>query len=118
MHMLGLKSSDRMYNSLPLYHTAGGVVGTGAALVDGIPSVLRAKFSASNFWADCIKYECTVRDFWKLSVKYISHKKYRFQPNLCIFCQMVWGIWGPVLMYCLIFLSSTFWSMKSPSAYK
>lgn len=60
VHMLGLDSSDVMYNTLPLYHTAGGVVGTGAALVDGIPSVLRAKFSASNYWTDCIKYNCTV----------------------------------------------------------
>uniref|UniRef100_A0A1L8D6D8 Very long-chain fatty acid transport protein n=1 Tax=Plutella xylostella TaxID=51655 RepID=A0A1L8D6D8_PLUXY len=63
VHMLGLKSTDRMYNSLPLYHTAGGVVGTGAALVDGIPSVLRPKFSASNYWTDCLKYECTVAQY-------------------------------------------------------
>ncbi|XP_037297678.1 long-chain fatty acid transport protein 4 [Manduca sexta] len=63
VHMLGLKKSDRMYNSLPLYHMAGGVVGTGAALVAGIPSVLRSKFSASNFWTDCINYECTVAQY-------------------------------------------------------
>ncbi|KAJ8726237.1 hypothetical protein PYW07_000935 [Mythimna separata] len=63
VHMLGLKSSDRMYNPLPLYHTAGGLVGTGAALIDGIPSVLRTKFSASNYWSDCIKYDCTVAQY-------------------------------------------------------
>ncbi|KAL4715147.1 hypothetical protein ACJJTC_012194 [Scirpophaga incertulas] len=63
VHMLGLNKSDRLYNALPLYHTAGGLVGTGAALVDGIPSVIRAKFSASNFWTDCIKYDCTVAQY-------------------------------------------------------
>ncbi|CAD0196276.1 unnamed protein product [Chrysodeixis includens] len=63
VHMLGLNSKDRMYNPLPLYHLAGGLVGTGAALVDGIPSVLRAKFSASNYWTDCIKYDCTVAQY-------------------------------------------------------
>ncbi|KPI93922.1 PREDICTED: long-chain fatty acid transport protein 4-like [Papilio xuthus] len=63
VHMLGLRSSDRLYNPLPLYHTAGGLVGTGAALVDGIPSVLRAKFSGSNYWTDCIKYQCTVAQY-------------------------------------------------------
>ncbi|CAK1603333.1 unnamed protein product [Parnassius mnemosyne] len=63
VHMLGLRSSDRLYNPLPLYHTAGGLVGTGAALVDGIPSVLRAKFSVSNYWNDCIKYQCTVAQY-------------------------------------------------------
>ncbi|XP_049872983.1 long-chain fatty acid transport protein 4-like [Pectinophora gossypiella] len=62
-HMLGLNSSDRMYNPLPLYHTAGGVVGTCVALVDGIPTVLRAKFSASNYWTDCIKHDATVAQY-------------------------------------------------------
>ncbi|XP_072936406.1 long-chain fatty acid transport protein 4-like [Epargyreus clarus] len=63
VHMLGLRSSDVMYNPLPLYHTAGGVVGTGAALVDGIPSVLRVKFSVSNYWTDCINHGCTVAQY-------------------------------------------------------
>ncbi|XP_063838760.1 long-chain fatty acid transport protein 4-like isoform X1 [Ostrinia nubilalis] len=63
VHMLGLKSRDRIYNTLPLYHTAGGLVGTGAALIDGIPTVVRPRFSASNYWTDCIKYECTVAQY-------------------------------------------------------
>ncbi|CAH2238078.1 jg18461 [Pararge aegeria aegeria] len=63
VHMLGLRSTDIMYNPLPLYHTAGGLVGTGAALVDGIPSVLRNKFSVTNYWTDCIKYNCTVAQY-------------------------------------------------------
>lgn len=61
-HMLGLRpASDVMYNPIPLYHMAGGLVGTGCALVKGIPSVLRTKFSVSAYWTDCIKYNCTVR---------------------------------------------------------
>lgn len=60
VHMLGLNKRDRLYNTLPLYHTAGGMVGTGAALIDGIPTILRSKFSASNYWKDCIKYNATV----------------------------------------------------------
>ena len=60
-HMLGLRpDSDIMYNPIPLYHMAGGLVGTGCALVKGIPSVLRTKFSVSAYWTDCIKYNCTV----------------------------------------------------------
>ena len=62
--MLGLRSTDRIYDSLPLYHTAGGVVGAGQALLRGIPVVLRRRFSASKFWADCAHYECTVRSFF------------------------------------------------------
>lgn len=71
VHMLGLRSSDRMYNALPLYHTAGGLIGTGAALIDGIPSIIRSKFSASNYWSDCIKYECTVAQYIGEMCRYI-----------------------------------------------
>ncbi|XP_063983457.1 long-chain fatty acid transport protein 4-like isoform X2 [Diachasmimorpha longicaudata] len=63
-HMLGLRSdSDIMYNPIPLYHMAGGMVGTGCALVKGIPSVLRTKFSVSAYWTDCIKYNCTLAEY-------------------------------------------------------
>ncbi|XP_015592624.1 long-chain fatty acid transport protein 1 [Cephus cinctus] len=63
-HMLGLRAnSDIMYNPLPLYHMAGGLVGTGCALVKGIPSILRTKFSVSAYWTDCIKYNCTVAQY-------------------------------------------------------
>lgn len=61
--MLGLRSTDRIYDSLPLYHTAGGVVGAGQALLRGITVVLRRRFSASKFWSDCAHYECTVGQY-------------------------------------------------------
>ncbi|XP_015175020.1 PREDICTED: long-chain fatty acid transport protein 4-like [Polistes dominula] len=63
-HMLGLKANyDIFYNSTPLYHMSGGIVGTGCALAKGIPSVLRNKFSVSAYWDDCIKYKCTLAQY-------------------------------------------------------
>lgn len=62
-YMLGIRQTDRIYNSLPLYHTAGGIIGVGQALCTGLTVVLRRKFSASKFWADCIQYDCTVNYF-------------------------------------------------------
>lgn len=59
-NMLWLRSNDVVYNTLPLYHTAGGLVGVGQALLNGLSVVIRPKFSVSNFWTDCIKYKCTV----------------------------------------------------------
>lgn len=38
---------------------AGGMVGVGIVLLYGVSMALRKKFSASNFWTDCIKYNCT-----------------------------------------------------------
>lgn len=61
--MHALRPNDIIYNPLPLYHTAGGMVGVGNVLLKGLTMALRKKFSASNFWADCIKYECTVAQY-------------------------------------------------------
>jgi acyl-CoA synthetase (AMP-forming)/AMP-acid ligase II len=48
-----------VYCTLPIYHANGGLIGIGMALVSGATVVLRKKFSASNFWKDCIEYKCT-----------------------------------------------------------
>ena len=48
------------YDPLPLYHSAGGVVGIGLMMCFGATVVIRQKFSVRNFWKDCIKYECNV----------------------------------------------------------
>jgi fatty-acyl-CoA synthase len=51
---------DRMYDCLPMYHTAGGLVATGALLVRGGAVVLREKFSAREFWDDVTRWDCTL----------------------------------------------------------
>ncbi|XP_066602780.1 long-chain fatty acid transport protein 4-like [Prorops nasuta] len=61
--MLGLKKTDRLYDSLPLYHSAGGAIGAGQALLKGITVVLRRRFSASKFWPDCVHYQCTAAQY-------------------------------------------------------
>lgn len=61
-YMTGLTPDDILYDSLPLYHSAGGMLGVGQAILRGVSVVIRKKFSASNFWKDCAKYRCTVGD--------------------------------------------------------
>ena len=58
--MMETKPSDRMYNCLPMYHSVGGAVATGAVLVNGGSVVIRDKFSASAFWDDIRRYDCTM----------------------------------------------------------
>ena len=58
--MMDTRSSDRMYNCLPMYHSIGGVVATGATLVNGGSVVLRQRFSASHFWDDIVEWNCTL----------------------------------------------------------
>jgi fatty-acyl-CoA synthase len=58
--MMGARPADRMYNCLPMYHSVGGVLAPGAVLVCGGSVVIREKFSASQFWADVIRWDCTM----------------------------------------------------------
>lgn len=61
IHYLGaFRDDDVYYTPLPLYHTAGGVMSVGQALLFGSTVVLRKKFSASNYFADCAAHKCTV----------------------------------------------------------
>ncbi|XP_037110528.1 very long-chain acyl-CoA synthetase-like [Syngnathus acus] len=53
-----LKSDDVLYISLPLYHTSG-LVGFAGAIELGITVALKSKFSSSQFWDDCRKYNVT-----------------------------------------------------------
>lgn len=55
-----LTESDIFYNPLPLYHSAGGIIGISCPWLCGAPVVFRRKFSASKVWEDCAKYNCTV----------------------------------------------------------
>ncbi|WP_269515603.1 long-chain-acyl-CoA synthetase [Brevundimonas subvibrioides] len=45
-------AEDRVFNVLPLYHSTGGLVGIGPALLNGGRLILRRRFSASSFWKD------------------------------------------------------------------
>lgn len=58
--MMDTGPNDRMYDCLPMYHSIGGVVATGAVLVRGGAVILRERFSASEFWPDVVKERCTL----------------------------------------------------------
>jgi fatty-acyl-CoA synthase len=58
--MMETRASDRMYNCLPMYHSIGGAVATGAVLVNGGSVVIREKFSVSRFWDDIARFDCTL----------------------------------------------------------
>jgi fatty-acyl-CoA synthase len=51
---------DRLYVTLPLYHSTGGMCGVGAALLSGAAIILRRRFSASHFWSEAISEKATV----------------------------------------------------------
>jgi fatty-acyl-CoA synthase len=58
--MMDATPGDRMYNCLPMYHSVGGVVATGAVLVGGGSVVIKEGFSARQFWDDIVRWDCTL----------------------------------------------------------
>ncbi len=58
--VMDTRAGDRMYDCLPMYHTVGGLVATGAMLVNGGSVVIREKFSAREFWEDVVRWDCNL----------------------------------------------------------
>jgi fatty-acyl-CoA synthase len=71
--MMDVRPGDRMYDCLPMYHSVGGVVATGATLVGGGAVVLRERFSARAFWADVVAERCTLFQYIGELCRYLLH---------------------------------------------
>jgi fatty-acyl-CoA synthase len=56
---LNTRASDRIYNVLPMYHSAGGICVPGMAFTMGGTMVVRRRFSVQQFWDDCVRYRIT-----------------------------------------------------------
>jgi fatty-acyl-CoA synthase len=57
--VMNTRPPDRMYDCLPLYHTVGGLLATGALLLRGGSVVIRDRFSVHEFWRDIARWDCT-----------------------------------------------------------
>jgi fatty-acyl-CoA synthase len=71
--VMNVKPDDRMFDVLPMYHSNGGVLATGATLLGGGSVVIRDKFSAREFWDDCAKMECTLVFYIGELCRYLLH---------------------------------------------
>ncbi len=71
--MLGMQPEDRMYDCLPMYHSVGGVLAPGAALVAGASVAIRESFSARAFWADVVRWDCSMFQYIGEFCRYLLH---------------------------------------------
>ncbi|XP_062405796.1 long-chain fatty acid transport protein 2-like [Sardina pilchardus] len=69
----GVTAGDVIYLNLPLYHTAGFLIGFIGTIETGSSIVLRRKFSASQFWDECRKYDVTVIQYIGEVMRYLCN---------------------------------------------
>ncbi|XP_005989690.1 long-chain fatty acid transport protein 2 [Latimeria chalumnae] len=67
----GVTSEDVVYTPLPLYHSAGLLLGVNGCIELGTTCVLRRKFSASQFWNDCREYNTTAIQYIGEMLRYL-----------------------------------------------
>ncbi|KAK7152380.1 hypothetical protein R3I94_008645 [Phoxinus phoxinus] len=69
----GVTHTDVIYVTLPLYHTAGFLVGFMGSVETGSTIILRRKFSASRFWDECRTHEVTVIQYIGEVLRYLCN---------------------------------------------
>ncbi|XP_029009050.1 long-chain fatty acid transport protein 2-like [Betta splendens] len=69
----GVTADDVFYINLPLYHSAGFLIGLAGAIERGMSAVLRRKFSASQFWDDCRRHDVTVVQYIGETMRYLCN---------------------------------------------
>jgi fatty-acyl-CoA synthase len=97
---MGTRPDDRMYDTLPMYHTNGGVLATGGPLLAGGSVVIREKFSAREFWNDVVRWNCTLFFYIGELCRYLvtappSEAEKHHKIRLCCGNGMRPDVWGP-----------------------
>lgn len=95
-----VRATDRMYDALPMYHSNGGMVATGATLLGGGTVIIREKFSAREFWDDCVKWKCTMFIYIGELCRYLvtappSEGEKKHTIRLCVGNGMRPDVWPP-----------------------
>lgn len=78
LEMCGAVPNDIIYVTLPLYHMSASLLAVGGCISLGATFVLKKKFSASQFWTDCAKYNVTVVQYIGELCRYLMN-----QPVTC-----------------------------------
>jgi fatty-acyl-CoA synthase len=61
--LTGATPQDRLYDCLPLFHSVGGIVAPCSMLAAGGSVAIADKFSATNFWSDIVRHDCTLLQY-------------------------------------------------------
>ncbi|KAG8187185.1 hypothetical protein JTE90_020056 [Oedothorax gibbosus] len=72
-----LDDYETVYNPLPMYHSAGGLLFVSVVLIFGGKMILRPKFSATNYWKEAVKHKATVGQYIGEICRYLLNQPVR-----------------------------------------
>jgi len=87
--VMNVKTDDIMFDVLPMYHSNGGVIATGATLLGGGSVVIRTRFSAREFWADVAHSKATIVFYIGELCRYLLNapeSPFERKHNIRLFC--------------------------------
>lgn len=87
--LTGATPQDRLYDCLPLFHSVGGIVAPCSMLAAGGSVVIAEKFSASHFWSDILRHDCTLFQYIGELCRYLlkaAPSEYENQHRLRLVC--------------------------------
>ncbi|XP_051876341.1 long-chain fatty acid transport protein 6-like [Pristis pectinata] len=101
--IFGVTKDDVIYISLPLYHGAASLLGIGGCIELGATCVLKKKFSATQFWNDCRKYNVTVFQYIGELCRYLcnqpkSEGEQKHQVRMAVGNGLRTDVWKEFLM--------------------
>ncbi|GMS94741.1 hypothetical protein PENTCL1PPCAC_16916, partial [Pristionchus entomophagus] len=70
-----IENSDRIYITMPFYHSAASIIGIGMMVSKGASIAIRKRFSASAFWKDAIAHDCTCSQYIGELCRYLLAQK-------------------------------------------
>ncbi|PYH49029.1 putative long-chain fatty acid transporter [Aspergillus saccharolyticus JOP 1030-1] len=77
---INLKSTDRYYTSMPLYHSSASLLAVMPCLWTGCASIIGRRFSARNFWQEVRESEATIIQYVGETMRYLLAVPPAFDP--------------------------------------
>lgn len=87
--LTGATPQDRLYDCLPLFHSVGGIVAPCSMLAAGGSVAIAEKFSASHFWSDIVRHDCTLFQYIGELCRYLlkaAPSEYETRHRLRLVC--------------------------------
>ena len=69
--IMSLRTSDRYYSCMPLYHSTAALLGFGCVLVSGSSYVIGRRFSSRTYWEDVRRHDATVIQYVGETCRYL-----------------------------------------------